>query len=393
MKWVAVVMLAAFLAGCLQTQTPAFVCNAPYILVGTSCCLDQNGNEICDSDETKPQAPTPSASPRPSIAQTQGNGPWNDKTYIAFSQDGKNWQPGPRVAEQASVPGLLRLEKPAGAFEPGGLLIYYVDFSQFITPGSENIRVLYSSDQGKTWTDQGVVAITGKQNAGAAVDPGIVQLEDGRIRLYFFGSEVTTGDPARAEGKHKVYSAVSTDGISFAAEPGTRFEDEGLTDPDVIEHNGQWLMYYSVGQATELAVSDDGLTFTARSITGGNLGGVPSAISTPDGVRLFACGMGIQTAFAPDATTFTKEQGDIFQGQVRGVVCDPDVVRLSDGSYAMTYKVNNATGTLGSPPNGLNQPAQGAPPGGKIWCDGVCDDVEKSQGQNSPCYASDCLSR
>lgn len=28
------------------------VCNEPYILVGNDCCLDRNGNDICDKDET-----------------------------------------------------------------------------------------------------------------------------------------------------------------------------------------------------------------------------------------------------------------------------------------------------------------------------------------------------
>jgi len=31
-------------------------CNSPYIKVGTSCCLDQNSNKICDSDETLTQS-------------------------------------------------------------------------------------------------------------------------------------------------------------------------------------------------------------------------------------------------------------------------------------------------------------------------------------------------
>ena len=36
-----------------NTQAPQQVtCNKPYILVGTSCCLDQNDNSICDVDET-----------------------------------------------------------------------------------------------------------------------------------------------------------------------------------------------------------------------------------------------------------------------------------------------------------------------------------------------------
>ncbi|MFC1454867.1 hypothetical protein ACFLQI_02135 [Candidatus Undinarchaeota archaeon] len=28
------------------------ICNPPYILVGTECCLDTNNNAICDGDES-----------------------------------------------------------------------------------------------------------------------------------------------------------------------------------------------------------------------------------------------------------------------------------------------------------------------------------------------------
>lgn len=38
------------LAACMGP--PAVVCNDPYILVGESCCLDRNGDAICDSDLT-----------------------------------------------------------------------------------------------------------------------------------------------------------------------------------------------------------------------------------------------------------------------------------------------------------------------------------------------------
>ncbi len=47
------VLSVFLLAGC-QAETPtgnATVCNKPYILVGTSCCLDANDNGICDKDE------------------------------------------------------------------------------------------------------------------------------------------------------------------------------------------------------------------------------------------------------------------------------------------------------------------------------------------------------
>lgn len=41
--------LTILIAGCTNKTT----CNPPYILVGDSCCLDQNDNKICDKDETQ----------------------------------------------------------------------------------------------------------------------------------------------------------------------------------------------------------------------------------------------------------------------------------------------------------------------------------------------------
>jgi hypothetical protein len=40
-------IILLLVAGCAEV-----VCNKPYIQVGTSCCLDQNDNAICDSDES-----------------------------------------------------------------------------------------------------------------------------------------------------------------------------------------------------------------------------------------------------------------------------------------------------------------------------------------------------
>ena|GEM_PF-2846805 len=51
-------LMAVILAGCIGGATQP-VCNEPYILVGTSCCLDQNDNGICDSEEAAPAAEEP----------------------------------------------------------------------------------------------------------------------------------------------------------------------------------------------------------------------------------------------------------------------------------------------------------------------------------------------
>jgi hypothetical protein len=50
-----VVLLVAsliLLNGCSQSEV-GITCNKPYILVGTTCCLDQNNNSICDKDESQ----------------------------------------------------------------------------------------------------------------------------------------------------------------------------------------------------------------------------------------------------------------------------------------------------------------------------------------------------
>jgi len=56
-----IIPLFLLLIGCTtpktENVTTPVVCNDTYILVGSSCCLDQNNNAICDSDETeKPSA-------------------------------------------------------------------------------------------------------------------------------------------------------------------------------------------------------------------------------------------------------------------------------------------------------------------------------------------------
>ena len=47
----ATILLSLFLISACTSQVS---CNKPYILVGSSCCLDQNDNSICDNDEQKP---------------------------------------------------------------------------------------------------------------------------------------------------------------------------------------------------------------------------------------------------------------------------------------------------------------------------------------------------
>lgn len=46
-----IITISILLAGCQQNNSEEVVCNDPYIRVGSSCCLDENSNSICDNDE------------------------------------------------------------------------------------------------------------------------------------------------------------------------------------------------------------------------------------------------------------------------------------------------------------------------------------------------------
>ena len=66
--------VVVLLSGCLNNLTGGeskIVCNKPYIRVGSSCCLDQNGNGICDKDESSsPQGESSQTTLAPSTGGT-----------------------------------------------------------------------------------------------------------------------------------------------------------------------------------------------------------------------------------------------------------------------------------------------------------------------------------
>lgn len=292
------------------------------------------------SPPASPRGESQGGQQRPALP---GNGPQNDKTYITTSGDGKTWRPGTLVTNSASVPDIIELTQDLGNFKKGDILVYFVDFSTLLGPGQENISVVASEDGGKSWQEKQQIMVKNKPNKGAAVDPSVAQLPDSTLRLYFFGSETTSGDPASVPGAHKVYSAISQDGVNFLVEEGTRFATENLTDPEVISYKNQWYMYYSIGPSFGLATSQDGLAFQKKTIFGGNLGGVPGALVTGTGVTAFACGIGgLGMATSSDGTSFQKVKDDIFDHQIRAIVCDPAAIQTSDGTFLMVYKVKES---------------------------------------------------
>ena len=58
--WIAIVVVVVIILAFIYISNSnksqnSVTCNSPYIKVGSSCCLDQNSNDICDDDETQKQ--------------------------------------------------------------------------------------------------------------------------------------------------------------------------------------------------------------------------------------------------------------------------------------------------------------------------------------------------
>ena len=266
------------------------------------------------------------------VMQPGSNPLANHDTFIAYGDDADSIVPSAEpIFEGASVPEVVQLDN-------GDLLLYFVDAETLTSGGTEQIGYSKSTDGGVTWSEKDHVVFSGKLNQGPAVDPSLVELLDGTLRMYFYGPDGPITDVGSDTSEHNVYSAVSEDGISFAVEEGARFSAEKLTDPEVIWHQGRWLMYYSLGTTTGIATSNDGLAWSDTEFDWSG-GGVPGAyVDGDDVVHLYGCNpQGLLTAASVDGVEFTEEPVQAFSETIMGV-CDPSPVLLDDGSMIMVYK-------------------------------------------------------
>lgn len=256
------------------------------------------------------------------------------KTYFATSEDGDSWEVQEEaIAEQASVPDLILLEQDIGEFEADTLLMYYVDTSTADDEaGSENIALMYSTDKGETWSEKEFIAVEGAEDH-VVVDPSLVQLEDGTLRLYYFdfsqGKDIASGEDI----SYTQYAAESSDGKTFTLKQAVLETDFGLTDPEVIFFKDQWFMYMATLEdfAASVAVSDDGLNFEYVENTG--IKAVPGAFVAGDQVYLLGCDLGITRSVSDDGISFSDTEVIISRPG-----CDPSMVQFDDGSYAMTLR-------------------------------------------------------
>ncbi|MCX6016411.1 MAG: hypothetical protein NT020_12630 [Chloroflexales bacterium] len=252
-----------------------------------------------------------------------------DSTWVTNSNDGVGWTDPIQLAPAASVPEIVTLAD-------GSLLAMWVSFADNPTRFGEKLAAARLANGSDTWQQMGTVLISDSENF-TMVDPDLVVLPDGRLRLYAYDirTDATT---------HTILSAISTDnGNSFMMEPGVRFASEQMWDPNVvIDANGQYRMYYNGGDAIKSAVSPDGLTFVADPEVRWSKGGIPGAIIQDQTVWLYGCDKGLARRASSDGLTFGKTIQLVIKAPPDLFMCDPSV-SINDQGWWMVFKGGKMT--------------------------------------------------
>lgn len=200
----------------------------------------------------------------------------------------------------------------------------------------------------QVWTAGGIAI------PGTYADADVVQVSDTQWRLYYSIQPEVQGH------NFEVYSATSTDGKTWAQEAGVR--STMATFPDVVKlKDGRYRMYTQQAGVIKSSISSDGLSFTAEAGTRIDTANpdnlvfdnvaAPSVAELDDGTFAMLYRGTINTRYAAntpnpttqlllwatstDGLTFTKKgiaidsRNTTLNGQLDG----PDLVRWDDGTY------------------------------------------------------------
>lgn len=312
-----------------------------------------------------------------------------------------------------SAPDVLHLAKPTPSRQgpdAGALLMYAID--------GGHVVVARSVDQGRSWGTPERVVFNGwpKEAAGREGEaPSAVQLDDGRIRLYFVVSgskkrrlpdwvEPPAVDPvpeapmipppgegprmpkrpdsplfpenpkgmASAAGaadepaREGILSAVSNDGVTFAVEDGVRFDLKDAADPEVIRlaegkaddgdtrRIGPWLMFVRRDSSVLLATSADGLTWSRDETFAWDNAGAPSAVGAAGSAPARSVRLFASRGKAVVSAVFDPATGKVTADsgdRVTGAGQDAAVSATGDGGWVLIR-----AGGAADKPRGPNDP-------------------------------------
>lgn len=269
------------------------------------------------ANDARPPGPPPSPT----------DGPWNRDLRVAYSDDGLTFGASAVFIERGGVPSVIR--------DRDGRLVAVFQWFPFDRKDDfDQVAVAFSTDGGGKWSTPARVVVKGLP-AGLMrpFDPTIVQLEDGRYRLYF------TSNAIGGSGKPAIYSAISADGLGYTFEEGARFAPtSGTVDAAVVWFKGTWHMFSHTSEANTgkgyHAVSTNGLAFTELPIVdvGSGRQWIGNAVATGDVLRYYGSGRdGIWSATSSDGSNWTLDAGARADGG------DASALLLSGGKVMLVY--------------------------------------------------------
>src|SRR3990167_9680245 len=229
------------------------------------------------------------------------------------------------------------------ALRDGKVRLYYCS-------GNEGILSAISND-GLTFTkEQGVRISPGTGFEFSVCDPTLVNLPNGKMRMYYKGADNQDAGPGQSI--HKIYSAISSDGLAFEKE-GLRIDSETNGDngwasvPDaIILPDGRVRIYYVTASNMEhgigSAISSDGLSFAKEEgLRVPNL--VDPALIKIDGKYiLFAASIDERFAALPKGIYYLESSDGLKFGEATAViqeenVYDPSVLKVDEKTIRVFY--------------------------------------------------------
>ncbi len=260
-------------------------------------------------------------------------GPWDGALYLSSSEDGLSFSGKELVLERAGVPNLLKLQS-------GDLVLTYQYFSDKDPDLFDVIAYALSTDNGTTWSSTETIDIDNlPEGLGEnlhPMDPTLVQLEDGRLRLYFTYH-------AKGNKTAVLYSGTTPDSnidSTFTVNKTPALTDNitNLLDPAVTFFDGLWHHYTWQMDSDENvhSTSKDGLSFTRQDDITLPMDFLGQVIPFENGLRFYGTGEGsVISAYSSDGFTWEIDEKNLAPG------ADPAVQKLNDGSYLMIFTSTN----------------------------------------------------
>ena len=194
------------------------------------------------------------------------------------------------------------------------------------------------SNDGMAFTkEQGVRISPGTGFEFQVCDPTMVGLSDGKMRMYYKGAN--SMNPGPGQSIHKIYSASSSDGLTFQKE-GLRIDSETNGD------NGWASVYYVTASGMQhgigSAISSDGLNFVKESgIRVPNLVD-PALARIGDKYILFAASIDERFAKVPKGIYYLESSDGFDFGKPMAVfqednVYDPSVLKIDENTIRVFY--------------------------------------------------------